>query len=61
MSFIFSDKNKKNKAQWHFPAENEAGTRGYDLSDEDIHNDVLGSYTGTPYDDIRPIQDADDL
>lgn len=27
----------------------------------DIPSDVLGSYTGTPADGGRPIQDADDL
>ncbi len=28
---------------------------------EESNSDVLGSYTGTPKDDIRPVQDADDL
>jgi len=28
---------------------------------ENIHSDVLGSYTGVPEDGGRPIQDADDL
>ncbi|MBQ8764264.1 MAG: hypothetical protein IJZ07_09200 [Clostridia bacterium] len=59
MPFNFFDRKKENKAQWHFS--NEKNNRGYDLNDEDIHTDVLGSYTGTPYDDTRPIQDADDL
>lgn len=59
MSFSFFDKEKKNKAQWHFSKEKD--NRGYDLNDDEIHNDVLGSYTGTPYDDLRPVQDADDL
>lgn len=59
MPFNFFDKDKKNKAQWHFSKEKD--NRGYDLNDDEIHNDVLGSYTGTPYDDLRPIQDADDL
>ena len=27
----------------------------------DIPSDVLGSYTGTPVDNGKPIQDADDL
>ena len=58
MSFIFTDKKSKNKAQWHFSKEKT--NRGYD-AEEDIRADVLGSYTGTPYDDLRPIQDADDL
>ncbi len=59
MSFIFPDKRRKeNKAQWHFS--NDKTNRGYDI-DDDIASDVLGSYTGTPYDDSRPIQDADDL
>ena len=26
-----------------------------------IPSDVLGSYTGKPVEDIRPVQDADDL
>ncbi len=28
---------------------------------QQIHSDVLGSYTGTPEDGEEPIQDADDL
>lgn len=28
---------------------------------ENIYSDVLGSYTGSPADGERPIQDADDL
>lgn len=59
MSFIFPDKNKENKAQWHFS--NEKTKPRYDSDDDNIITDVLGSYTGTPYDDLRPIQDADDL
>lgn len=59
MPFKFPSDEKKNKAQWHFAKEK--NNRGYELNDEDIHNDVLGSYTGTPYDDLRPVQDADDL
>ncbi len=58
MSFDFSKKNNENKAQWHFGGRN---SKDYDLPDEDIHNDVLGSYTGTAYDDLYPVQDADDL
>lgn len=58
MSFNFFDKNKTNKAQWHFGSKNH---KDYDLIDEEIHNDVLGSYTGTAYDDLYPVQDADDL
>ena len=26
-----------------------------------VRSDVLGSYTGLPLDDSRPVQDADDL
>ena len=59
MPFNFPDKRKENKAQWHFSKER--ANRGYDLEEEGIPTDVLGSYTGTPYDDLRPIQDADDL
>ncbi len=32
--------------------------------DTDLNGDVsdyLGSYTGNPYDDLRPVQDQDDL
>lgn len=52
-------KNVKNKAQWHF--EKGKPAEGYDLNDPDIHTDVLGSYTGTPYDGVQPVQDVDDL
>lgn len=59
MSFIF-DKNKNdNKAQWHFGKASHK--KDYDLNDESIHSDILGSYTGTSYDDLYPVQDADDL
>ena len=58
MSFIFSDKNKSNKAQWHFGGKN---SKDYDIPEEEINSDVLGSYTGTAYDDFYPVQDADDL
>ncbi len=59
MSFNFFDKKKEYKAQWNFAEERI--NRGYDIDEDEIHTDVLGSYTGTPYDDSRPIQDADDL
>lgn len=59
MTFEFFNKDKKNKAQWHFPKER--AEKGYEMNDDDIQTDVLGSYTGTPYDGLRPIQDADDL
>ncbi len=58
MPFNFSDNKKNNKAQWHF---GKVKPEGYELNDEEIHTDVLGSYTGTGYDDLFPIQDADDL
>lgn len=58
MPFDFFDKNK---AQWHFSRENSADKRGYEPEEEEIFSDVLGSYTGTPFDGARPIQDADDL
>lgn len=58
MSFDFPKKNIENKAQWHFGGKN---VKDYDLPDEEIHTDVLGSYTGTAYDDPYPVQDADDL
>lgn len=59
MPFKFPKSDKENKAQWHFPQERIH--KGYDPSDEDIPTDVLGSYTGTGYDDMHPVQDADDL
>ena len=58
MSFKFFENKKENKAQWHFGQKNQ---KGYDAVDEDINSDVLGSYTGTAYDDFYPVQDADDL
>lgn len=58
MSLNFSKRNN-NDAQWHFPSKNEH--RGYEPEDENIPSDVLGSYTGTSYDDLKPVQDADDL
>ena len=58
MSFESQKKSCQNKAQWHFG--NKHG-KDYDLRDEDIQSDVLGSYTGTAYDDLYPVQDADDL
>ena len=32
-----------------------------DDEDEEIKSDILGSYTGNPSDNDRPVQDADDL
>ncbi len=58
MPFSFQ-KDKKNKAQWHFDGKTER--KSFELNNDAIHNDVLGSYTGTPYDGDEPIQDADDL
>lgn len=58
MSFNFPEKPKENKAQWHFLQKK--GQPDYD-AEEEIVSDVLGSYTGTAYDDLRPVQDADDL
>lgn len=58
MSFSFPKKKNDNKAQWHFGNKVQ---KDYDLTDEDITSDVLGSYTGTAYDDFHPVQDADDL
>ncbi len=59
MPFDFQNKKSENKAQWHFGSKNSKPE--YDLNDAEIHTDVLGSYTGTGYDDIKPVQDADDL
>lgn len=59
MPFNFFDKPKDNKAQWHFLEKN--GRPDYDSGEDEITSDVLGSYTGTAYDDLKPVQDADDL
>lgn len=32
-----------------------------DDQSEQSNSDVLGSYTGTPKDDLQPVQDVDDL
>lgn len=32
-----------------------------EFADEEEVNDILGSYTGNPQDDLYPEQDADDL
>ncbi len=58
MSLNFPENKKENKAQWHF---GKNSREEYELNDEEIHTDVLGSYTGTAYDDLYPVQDADDL
>ncbi len=58
MSFVFPEKPDNNKAQWHFL--HKKGKPDYD-DGEEIVSDVLGSYTGTAYDDLNPVQDADDL
>jgi hypothetical protein len=57
---FFPEKENK-KSPWHYRKTNESEFRGYDNSDREIISDVLGSYTGTPFDGARPIQDADDL
>lgn len=58
MSFIFPKKSGENKAQWHF---GNRVRKDYEMTDDEIASDVLGSYTGTAYDDFYPVQDADDL
>ncbi len=58
MSFKFPKNQSENKAQWHFPQT--IKQPGYE-NEEDFHSDVLGSYTGTAFDDPHPVQDADDL
>ena len=49
---------EKIRLQWHFL--NKKGKPDYD-NGNNIPSDVLGSYTGTAYDDLDPVQDADDL
>ena len=58
MSFNFPESKKDNSSQWHFIKKK--GLCDYD-NGEEIPSDVLGSYTGTAYDDPEPVQDADDL
>lgn len=59
MSFKFPENKNENKAQWHFLQKK--GQPDYDAEEGIITSDVLGSYTGTAYDDLDPVQDADDL
>ncbi len=50
---------KRVKHRMHFPPRKDRLT---DLeAGQEIPADVLGSYTGTPEDGGRPVQDADDL
>lgn len=57
MSFSFFDKKGEKNSPWHIL---EKDIRpAYDA--DEIPSDVLGSYTGTAYDDPEPVQDADDL
>ena len=39
----------------------EKSTKNTELTDFKSHTDIEGSWTGTPYDGGKPIQDADDL
>ena len=57
MSFNFLDKKNEKNSPWHILEKDIRPT--YDA--DDIHSDVLGSYTGTAYGDPEPVQDADDL
>ena len=36
-------------------------TKNTELTDFKSHTDIEGSWTGTPYDGGKPVQDADDL
>lgn len=58
---ITTDKNinKRIKRKMHFPPRAERLT-DFETSEE-IPTDVLGSYTGSPEDGEKPVQDADDL
>lgn len=57
MSFNFFDKKNEKNSPWHILEKDIRPT--YDA--DEIHSDVLGSYTGTAYGDPEPVQDADDL
>ena len=54
-------KKKKDDERKVFPIVADMLGVGEETASEDDISDYLGSYTGNPYDDIMPIQDADDL
>ena len=64
-------KSKKNRAarNTEYDAEfgvipafkNKKTAKNTELTDFKSHTDIEGSWTGTPYDGGKPIQDADDL
>ncbi len=64
-------KSKKNRAAGNAAYDAEFGvipafkkkktTKNTELPDFKSHTDIEGSWTGTPYDGGKPVQDADDL
>lgn len=52
--------NRNRKSKKNSQAHQAASAYGHSKK-ENIHSDVLGSYTGTPYSGAAPEQDADDL
>ena len=54
-------KNKKQKKQKKLSLLVESIVEEWETAEEDGVFDALGSYTGTPEDGGRPIQDADNL
>lgn len=58
MSFSFPEKKKDDALRRCFGGKK---PKNYENGEQEIPSDVLGSYTGTAYDDLFPVQDADDL
>lgn len=58
---MHQEKRKKTQKQQNAPKVTRAEIAYNHSEEESILSDVLGSYTGVPYDGERPEQDADDL
>ena len=43
------------------PAKSNPAAKSLRKKSGDVKSDVLGSYTGLPFEDLHPVQDADDL
>ena len=43
------------------PATSNPAAKSLRKKSGDVKSDVLGSYTGLPFEDSHPVQDADDL
>ena len=59
--FFLKRKKKKDDERKVFPIVADMLGVWEETASEDDISDYLGSYTGNPYDDIMPVQDADDL